>query len=101
MIDKLYMRSEHSVMSDSVRFYLGNDEKIVKSISYQERKPYCCYKPSFEISRNQIQCLMDDLWRSGIRPTENKMESGTLNAMEGHLSDMRTIAFHKLKIGDK
>ena len=44
------------------------------------------------------QVLMDDLWKCGIRPTEGSGTAGSMRAVEGHLSDMRRIVFHKLGI---
>jgi hypothetical protein len=37
---------------------------------------------------------MNQLWHAGIRPTEVKDST----ALEAHLSDMRLIAFNRLKI---
>lgn len=45
------------------------------------------------------QQLMDELWRAGLRPSEGTGSAGSLAATERHLADMKTIAFHALKIG--
>ena len=44
------------------------------------------------------QLLMDELWGCGLRPSEGTGSAGSLAATERHLKDMKTIAFHALKI---
>ena len=44
------------------------------------------------------QLLMDELWDCGLRPSEGTGSAGSLAATERHLKDMKTIAFHALKI---
>jgi len=46
----------------------------------------------------QAQTLIDDLWNSGLRPSENKYTSETFKATKAHLEDMRQLAFLKLGI---
>ena len=41
---------------------------------------------------------MDDLWAAGLRPTEGQGSAGALAARQQHLTDMRTLAFHVLKV---
>lgn len=43
---------------------------------------------AFELRPEQAIQLMDDLWRAGIRPTEN---SDTTPAVQRHLNDMRKL----------
>lgn len=49
--------------------------------------------PFATINSSAAQNLMDELWRSGIRPTEGSGSAGSLAATERHLDDMRAIAF--------
>lgn len=42
---------------------------------------------------DEAQTLMDELWRSGIRPTEGTGSAGSLAATQGHLEDMRRLVF--------
>ena len=53
--------------------------------------------PSFQLDLKEAQVLMDDLWASGIRPTEGRVTTGALKATERHLEDMRKIVFDHLK----
>jgi len=50
-------------------------------------------KPPITLGRREAQLLMDDLWHSGIRPTEGTGSSGSLRATEKHLEDMRRLVF--------
>lgn len=52
--------------------------------------------PSFTLSPEQAQLLMDELWNCGLRPTEGSGSAGSLAATQEHLKDMRTIAFSLL-----
>ena len=46
----------------------------------------------------QAQTLIDELWNCGVRPTEGVGSAGSLAATERHLSDLRTLYFHKMGI---
>lgn len=54
--------------------------------------------PSFELTREMAQQLMDDLWVAGLRPTEGTGSAGSLAATERHLEDMRAIVAKKLEV---
>lgn len=55
--------------------------------------------PSFmDITKNQAQVLMDDLWDCGIRPTEGAGSAGAMTATQKHLDDMRKLTFHLMEI---
>lgn len=56
------------------------------------------HRAPFLLDQVHAQTLMDDLWHCGIRPTEGSGSAGALAATERHLSDLRTIALHALKI---
>jgi len=78
------------------------DRKIffAKPIVMEEsaREPYEPVEPLLHISREMGQQLMDDLWQCGLRPSEGSGSAGQLASVQGHLADMRQIAFGKLKI---
>ena len=50
-------------------------------------------EPSFAMSRDSAQQLMDELWNVGLRPTEGTGSAGSLAATERHLADMRALVF--------
>ena len=49
--------------------------------------------PTFRLSYQEAQVLMDDLWASGLRPTEGNGSAGALAATNNHLQDMRRLVF--------
>ena len=56
------------------------------------------YKSILRFQEEDIQSLMDDLWGSGVRPSNIKTPEETLSATQKHLQDMRTLVFdHYLK----
>lgn len=51
--------------------------------------------PSFSLSPEDAQALMDDLWNCGLRPSEGTGSAGALAATQKHLEDMRRLMFEK------
>ena len=49
--------------------------------------------PAFSLGDEQAQQFMDELWRTGFRPTEGSGSAGSLAATERHLADMRALVF--------
>lgn len=58
------------------------------------------FDPSEGITKadDLIQSLMDRAWDAGFRPRGFSDIQNETAAIRGHLDDMRTIAFHQLKI---
>ena len=54
-------------------------------------------EPTFELGRDNVQALMDELWRIGVRPTE-ATGPGELEATKAHLRDMRALVANALDI---
>ena len=54
--------------------------------------------PCVTLPIEAAQSLMDELWTAGLRPSEGTGSAGSLAATERHLADMRTLAFHALKV---
>ncbi len=50
-----------------------------------------------ELSRDDAQAIVDELWSCGIRPSEGTGSAGSLAATERHLADMRRLAFGALR----
>ncbi len=69
-----------------------------KPIEWEERRITEPLSTHFTISLDDAQELMDLLWKIGIRPTEGAGTAGSMAATQKHLDDLRTIAFHSLKI---
>lgn len=49
--------------------------------------------PSLPMSIQTAQNLMDELWNTGLRPTEGSGSAGAMAAQGKHLEDMRAIVF--------
>lgn len=52
--------------------------------------------PSTVISKESVQCLMDDIWSLGIRPTHSQDQKNIIQAKDCHINDLRKIAFKGL-----
>lgn len=89
-----------------VNFLIGElitpDERlVVTGFDLIKIDKYTAAQPSFSLTTEKAQVLMDDLWHCGLRPTEGRGSAGSLLATEKHLGDMRKIAFELLKIEAK
>lgn len=51
--------------------------------------------PTFSMSPEDAQALMDELWHVGIRPSEGSGSAGQMADVLNHLNDMRHIAFDR------
>ena len=49
-------------------------------------------EPTLNLEWEEAQILMDDLWNSGVRPTEGAGSAGAMLATQNHLKDIRLIA---------
>lgn len=56
--------------------------------------------PAAHLTKEAAQELLDDLWRSGIRPSVGVSSSGQLEAMQSHITDLRKLAFKAYKVND-
>jgi|688.fasta_scaffold1917209_1 hypothetical protein len=64
-----------------------------------ENDQYFEPQPTMRLSMENAQELMDDLWASGVRPTEGNGSAGAMRAAERHIEDLRKVAFKALGIG--
>lgn len=46
-----------------------------------------------QLTMDEAQELIDELWRAGVRPTEGGQSVGALAATERHLADMQKLVF--------
>jgi hypothetical protein len=49
--------------------------------------------PAMSLAPDAAQQLMDELWNTGLRPSEGTGSAGALAATQRHLEDMRTLVF--------
>jgi hypothetical protein len=75
--------------------------RYVASIAWKEQNENDVYfvDPTVRLTMENAQELMDDLWASGVRPTEGNGSAGAMRAAERHIDDLRKIAFKTLGIG--
>lgn len=50
-----------------------------------------------DMAAGVVQAILDAAWAHGMRPTGISGEKGEIQRLEGHLADMRAIAFHTTK----
>lgn len=81
--------------SDGETYYCAERLKLSQ---VEKRDPI---EPFLTIKTGEAQKLMDDLWDCGLRPSEGSGSAGSLLATQKHLDNMKTIAFHVLKIGSQ
>ncbi len=97
MEDNLEVRAENGNWYFGINFMVckkeGDQFYAAKSIELQPIKKGARCEPTFRLSRNQAQTLMDDLWHCGLRPGEGIGNQGQLQATQDHLKDMRQLVF--------
>lgn len=75
---------------------LGYAEPIL----FRSRKPEedgQLVAPAIQLTKDEAQALMDQLWSCGLRPTEGSGGAGSLAATERHLADMQKLTFKLLE----
>jgi hypothetical protein len=70
--------------NDRRRYYMATNVTFEPVEEGQE------LQPTFKLRRDQVQALMDELWRVGVRPSEAG-SAGELEATKAHLRDMRAL----------
>ena len=50
------------------------------------------------LAGDEAQQLMNELWRVGLRPKNGAGAVAHTESLQAHLDDLRTVAFHALKI---
>lgn len=84
----LHMIEPHPIDPHKVR---------VASLTWNESDDDAYYEPMLQMTGDEAQQLMDELWRCGIRPTEGQGSAGMMAATERHLKDMQSISKAALK----
>lgn len=70
---------------------------MATNVTFEPVKEGELLKPTFKLRRDQVQALMDELWRVGVRPTDAK-GPGELEATKAHLRDMRFLVASALDV---
>jgi hypothetical protein len=97
-------------------WHFGIEFLLVQPMSFNQPKPlvlpgpltlieapemHVPIEPTFRLSMQSAQQLIDDLWHAGLRPTAGKSSEGLVEAKQQHINDLRTILFQEHGIGEK
>ncbi len=103
-VNRLIAHINPALGFDDVQFYLtrqhvgiGERKTEVGYTAFKAHEFGAAIDPVFSLSVESARQLMDSLWGAGIRPT-HEGTVGQLGAMQKHIGDLRTIAYHALKI---
>ena len=65
---------------------------LAKRVEYVETSLLeVSHEPTFQLSRDEGQQLMDALWVVGLRPTEGMGSAGALAATQDHLKTLKEV----------
>jgi hypothetical protein len=71
---------------------------VGKQVDFNQVEDGSYVEPTMTLHIDAAQRLMDELWNCGLRPSEGSGSAGQLAAVQKHLEDMKTLAFHALKV---
>jgi len=95
---KVEIRAERAPFEARIELLVRAGNDVGTNITMQEHDGASKTLPTVSIRFAEAQLLMDDLWRAGIRPSEGEGSAGQLRATQEHLKDLRSVAFHALKM---
>lgn len=97
------LRAEREPWNDSISFMfiekLDNGHKAYGTTVVMQTIEQTAYKinePTFRLSMEAAQVLIDNLWDCGLRPSEGSGSAGALAATQAHLKDMQQLTFRLL-----
>lgn len=91
--DAKEIRVYNTPWAGSISFLLKDGAAVATEFRFETLPPGTRLKPTFELSIDAAQRLMDGLWSCGLRPTEGSGSAGMLAATERHLEDFRKLVF--------
>jgi hypothetical protein len=91
--DSISIRLAHITEQNGVTKVALAEPMVLKTLTEEDQ----CRElpPTMRLSPDDAQQFMDELWRTGIRPTEGAGSVGQIGAVKAHLEDMRTLVFKK------
>ncbi len=77
----------------------GNKILYVSAVEVEEENAFSLKKPGgfLCLTRTQARMLMNDLWRTGIRPEDFSSTDAEVAAMKEHINDLR-IQLNRLQL---
>lgn len=98
MEDSLEIRFHDSPWNDcyEIAFFSKEFGKMFISdpLTMKEHAKHAMITPTARLSRNSMQGLFNELWKSGFRPKDGTGNSGHVEALKYHLEDMRKLIFN-------
>lgn len=96
MINRVKVFIEQGFAYSGLSFYvLGygpRDEVFLgKHVEFVETSMQASHEPTFTLSRDEGQTLIDALWGVGLRPTEGIGSAGALAATQDHLKTLKEV----------
>lgn len=101
MSEQIKIRAQAAPWRRGIELYLARSRRnaqgkieVVTGMTFEEIEDAGItvpYDQVVSILNDDAQELMDDLWHTGLRPTEGSGSAGSLLATEKHLKDMREI----------
>ena len=80
---------------DEIAFLVSCDNSVVTVLEFEKREKYTQSEPTFSMSHESAQELMNDLWKEGLRPKNASDYHGEMKATERHLRDLQKLVFDK------
>lgn len=81
--------ARNAIFSNQLQVYLayrspGGRIRLPEVMTLKEAEPGTAANPTFELTEDTAQRLMDELWDHGLRPTEGHGSTGQIAAVEKH-----------------
>jgi len=73
----------------------GRRRAVSRAIEAEEVDEGTAVGPTAILEQEAAQVLLDDLWRAGLRPSDEVSTTGQLRATQYHLEDMRRLVFRR------
>ncbi len=99
-MNRLRLKCQYDMSQDALMFLLCELDfmsqfmtAIAEPVVMKKKEEGVVMHPTFHLSMEAAQQLMDQLWRCGIRPKDAEGTVGTLAAKEEHIKDLRKMLF--------
>jgi hypothetical protein len=103
MLKRLDFHAERTPYDRYVRLHFAESAQpdgsrmVATAVTFERLEPGTIAPPApLQLSQDDAQRLMDELWQVGLRPSEGTGSAGAMAAVQAHLQDMRELVF-----GDK
>jgi len=79
--------------NNRVSLLIKRGNATAEPITMKLREELEILQPAINLTTQEAQNLIDNLWSCGLRPTEGSGSAGSLAATERHLKDLQRIVF--------